>query len=160
VTDGFVTVISVVSLVLLCGSMVLVYWRSSKLSFKTPMFDLSMAMLFCVAALFLSYRIICEQWFVWAIPFLVILSVGSRVRRGFVWGVSLLALLYSVLNCPLPFFFLPLAPWLSNSLVGMVHFVWWVESLRVASLVALGLSFSLLLLLFVVHLSRNRQANQ
>ena len=88
-------------------------------------------MLLPVLALFLSYRIICEQFFVWALPFLVILCVGGRVKRAFYWGASIVTLLYAVLNCPLPFFFLPLAPWIGNSLLGMVYAFWAAEPVRI-----------------------------
>ena len=93
-------------------------------SFKAPVFDLCLAMLFCVAALFLSYRIICEQWFVWALPFLVVLAAAGRIRRVFVWGiisgcvaVCLFELSFAV------FLFAPVALGCLDALVGLVHFV-------------------------------------
>jgi uncharacterized membrane protein len=144
-TDALVTVISAVSLALVCASLVVVYWRSSKLTFKPPLTSLAIVALFCLAAVFLSYRIIPEQWVVWAVPFLVILCVAGYIRRGVFWGLSTFALVYAVLNCPLPFFFLPLSPWLSDSLVGMVQFVWLIDFLRAEVLVLVAIGFSLLL---------------
>lgn len=152
--SGGILFVSVASLVLFAAVLLLVYWRSSKLSFKSPVSDLSMAMLFCVAALLLSYRIVCEQWVIWAIPFLVILCVTGRVRKSIFLGLSAFALLYAVLNCPLPFFFLPIAPWATDTLLGMVYFIWSGESVRIAVLVISACLFSLLLFLSVWHLSK------
>jgi uncharacterized membrane protein len=145
--------VSVASLALFVGTLMLVYWRSSKFTFKNPVLDLSMAMLFCTAALLLSYRIICEQWIIWAIPFLVILCVDRRIPKTVFAGMSAFALLYAMLNCPLPFFFLPLTPGATDTLLGMVYFIWWQESTRVWVLAISACVFSLLLFLSVVHLS-------
>jgi hypothetical protein len=82
---------------------------------------------------------------VWAVPFLVILCVAGYIRRGVFWWLSTFALVYAVLNCPLPFFFLPLSPLLSDSLVGMVQFVWLLDFLRAEVLVLVAIGFSLLL---------------
>lgn len=146
--------VSVASLVLFCASLILVYWRSSKFSFKNPISNLSIVMLFCTAALLLSYRIVCEQWIIWVLPFLVILCVEGRVRKSIFWGLSAFALLYAVLNCPLPFFFLSLSPWATDTLLGMVHFIWWGESVRVWVLAISACLFSLLLFLSVWRLSK------
>ena len=129
--SGGILFVSVASLALFVGTLLLAYWRSSKFTFKNPVIDLSMAMLFCTAALLLSYRIVCEQWAIWAIPFLVILCADGRLRKTVFAGLSAFALLYAVLNCPLPFFFLPLTPGATDTLLGMVYFIWWQESTRV-----------------------------
>jgi uncharacterized membrane protein len=155
-SDG-VLFVSVASIVLFVVALLLVYWRSSKLSFKSPVSDLSIAMLFCVAALLLSYRIVCEQWVIWAIPFLVILCVTGRLRKSVFLGLSVFALLYAVLNCPLPFFFLPLAPWVTDTLLGMVYFIWSGESVRIAVLAISACLFSLLLFLSVWQLSKQTE---
>ena len=105
VTAGFVSFVSIASIVLVGVALMLVYWRTVKMTFQRPAYDLALVMLLPLLALFLSYRIICEQYFVWAIPFLVILCVGGRVKVAFYWAVSIVALLYAVLNCPLPFSF-------------------------------------------------------
>jgi uncharacterized membrane protein len=151
--SGAILLVSVASLALFVGTLMLVYWRSSKFTFKSPVKDLSMAMLFCTAALLLCYRIICEQWIIWAIPFLVILSVVGNMRKTVFAGLSALALVYAMLNCPLPFFFLPLTPGATNTLLGMVYFIWWQESTRVWVMGISACVFSLLLFLTVVHLS-------
>jgi uncharacterized membrane protein len=153
-TGSFEFLVSAVSLALFVVALALVYWYSRKLHYEHPLLDLSITMFFCVAALFLTYRIVSEQWFVWALPFLIVLFAVGRVRGTLFWAASGVALLYAVLNCPLPFFFLPLAPWATNGLVGMVHVVWWLDPLRVAVLAVLSCSFSLLLLYFVWKLRK------
>jgi hypothetical protein len=152
----FVFLSSVTSFVLVIVFLTLTYRKISKLPFQTPSFDLAAAMLACVLALFLSYRIICEQWFVWALPFLTIMCVGGRVKGAFYWGASMTALLYSVLNCPLPFFLLPLAPWITNSLLETVYFIWTVEYIRIVLLAILGCLFSFVILLVLLKPDSHR----
>jgi Predicted integral membrane protein len=158
--SGGILFVSVASLVLFVAALMLVYWRSSKFTFKSPVSDLSMAMLFCTAALLLSYRIVCEQWIIWAIPFLVLLCAEGRMRKTVFAGLSAFALIYAMLNCPLPFFFLPLTPGATNTLLGMVYFIWWQESTRVWVLAISACAFSLLLFLSVVRLSLESLKNE
>jgi len=152
--SGGALFVSVASLVLFVAVLLLVYWHSSKFSFESPVSDLSTAMLFCVAALLLSYRIVCEPWVIWVIPFLIILCVTGRLRKNLFWGLSAFALLYAVLNCPLPFFFLPLAPWATDTLIGLVHFIWWGESVRHVVIAVSACLFSLLMFLSVWRLKK------
>lgn len=154
VNASFVFYASAASLLLVVVALMLVYWRTSRFSFKMPVLDLSTAMVFSVAALLLSYRIVSEQWIVWLLPFLVIVCISGNIRRRVLWAISLFALLYAVLNCPLPFFFLPLSPWISNVLLDMVYFVWWVDALRIVLLAVLGCVFSAALLLLVLRLNK------
>jgi len=160
VTAGFVSFVSMASIVLVAVALVLVYWRTVKITFQRPAYDLAFVMLLPVLALFLSYRIICEQFFVWAIPFLVILCVGGRVKEAFYWAASIVALLYAVLNCPLPFFFLPLAPRYTNILLDMVHAIWAVEPLRIVALAILGCVFSILLVVMLFQLAKTRDSKK
>jgi len=159
-TASIVSILSAASLALVGIFLAAVYWKTIKLPFRRPAFDLAAVMLLSVVALFLSYRIICEQFFVWALPFLIILCVGGYVKSLFYWGASAVALLYSVLNCPLPFFFLPLAPWAQNSLLDMANAFLGAEYLRIISLAALGCIFSLLMLLAVMKLRHAQGSEQ
>ena len=157
VTAGFVSFVSIASITLVVVALGLVYWRTAKMTFQKPTYDLALVMLLPVLALFLSYRIIAEQFFVWALPFLVILCVGRRVKVAFYWAASIVALLYAVLNCPLPFFFLPLAPRYTNVLLDMVHAIWAVEPLRIVALALLGCIFSILLIVMLFQLAKTRR---
>jgi hypothetical protein len=161
VSSTVFTYVTWLSVVMVAVSLLLVFWKTSKFRISKPVYDLAFMMLLPVIALFLSYRIICEQWFVWLLPFLVILYVDGRIRRSLFWGASAVALLYSVMNCPLPFFFLPLVPWYSNSLLAMVYAIWAVEPMRIITLAVLGCVFSVLLIFILFDLRgsiiRNRQ---
>ena len=77
-------------------SVALTFKKIVKMSFKKPEFDIITSMLFLVLALFLSLRSVLEQWFVWAIPFLIILCVVGKVKGRLFWGASILALLYAL----------------------------------------------------------------
>ncbi len=157
VTSGFVSVVSIVSLGLVAAALLFVYFQTSKMAFQKPAFDLALVMVLPLLALFLSYRIISEQWFVWALPFLVILWVAGRIKGAFYWGASIVALIYVVLNCPLPFFFLPLAPWYTNTLLSMVHAVWAIGLMRFVFLAILGCIFSVLLIFLIIQLVKTRE---
>jgi Gpi18-like mannosyltransferase len=139
---------------LLVISGTLAFKKINKMTFLNCEFDLVTSMLFCVIALFLSFRLVLEPWFVWALPFLIILCVGGKVRRVFYWGASLTALFYAFLNCPLPFFFLPMAPWIGNSLVSSVNFLLGIDSIRIFLLAILGCIFSILLFLILVGVNK------
>lgn len=143
---GCVSFMAVLSVVLVAVILGVVYWRISKFSFNKPAFDLNVALLLSLGGLFLFYRVICEQFFVWLIPMLIILCVSGRIRGGIYWGISILALIYCLTNLPLPFFFLPLSPFIGDSLVGMVYAFWPFESVRITVLAILGCLFSVLLL--------------
>ncbi len=152
--------IFLVSGVLVIFSVALTFKKINKMTFRRPEFDLITSMLLFVLALFLSLRIVLEQWFVWALPFLVILCVGGKVKGRLFWGASILALLYACLNCPLPFFFLPLAPWIGNSLVSTANFLLSFEPLRISLLAIIGCLFSLLLLLILYDFNKSIENNE
>lgn len=144
ITSSLVSLVSLVSVLLVVFVLLATYWKTTKLTFQKPAYDLALVLLLPILAFFLTFRIINEQWFVWSLPFLVIVSVGGRIKGIFYWGTSLFALLYTVLNCPLPFYFLPLAPWYTNTLVASAHFALSNETLRVVLLIVSGCAFSIL----------------
>jgi hypothetical protein len=148
--SGFLVVISAA----------LTFRKINKMTFLSREFDLVTSMLFCVLALFLSFRLVLEPWFVWALPFLIILCVVGKVRRAFYWGASLTALFYAFLNCPLPFFFLPMAPWMGNSLVSSVNFLLGIDQVRISLLAILGCGFSLFLFLIFAGVNKRSKTNK
>lgn len=152
--------IFLVSGVLVVFSVALTFKKINKMTFRNPEFDLITSMLLFVLALFLSLRSVLEQWFVWALPFLIILCVGGKVKGRLFWGASILALLYACLNCPLPLFFLPLSPWTENSLVSMVNFILSFEPLRLGLLAITGCLFSLLLLLILYDFKKHLKIDE
>ena len=156
ISTGFISLVSAVSLVLVGISLTIICWKIAKMPFHNRAFELATAMLLMLFGLFLSYRVVEEQWFVWALPFLIIVSVGGRIRWAFYWVASLIALLYSILNCPLPFFFLPLAPWMTSSLLRIVNETLTVEPLRIMLLGVLGCVFSYLIFLVLSNLMKKQ----
>jgi hypothetical protein len=149
---------SIVSPVLVGFFLVLVYWRISKLKFHDAAFDLAGAMLLSLLALFLSFRMFCEQWFVWVLPFMIVLCIGRRIRSALYWSASFVALAFAFLNCLLPFFFLPLAPWYTNTLLDMVYAIWAIGTIRIFLLSILGCVFSVLLVFILVQLSKTKNS--
>jgi hypothetical protein len=72
--------------------------------------------------------------------------------------LSILAFLYSILNCPLPFFLLPLSPSLQNVLLSMVSAFSVIEPIRIITLAIIGIVFSVILVAIIVkalNLERN-----
>jgi hypothetical protein len=149
-TIMFASFASIASIILVVVALILVYWKVGKMSFQKPAYDLALCLLLPILALFLSFRILCEQWFVWALPFLVILCVGGKVKGFLFWGASILGILYAVLNCPLPFFFLPMERWIGNSLVSSANFLLSFEPIRIGLLATIGCLFSLFLFLIML----------
>jgi Gpi18-like mannosyltransferase len=147
--------IFLVSGVLVVFSVALTFKKISKMTFRRPELDLITSMLLFVLALFLSLRIVLEQWFVWALPFLIILCVIGKIKSPLFWSASILALIYACLNCPLPFFFLPMVPWIGNSLASTANFILSFESMRISLLAIIGCLFSLLLLLILLDFNKH-----
>lgn len=160
ISVAFVSFASLASVVLVAVFLALAFWRTSKLTFKSPAFDLNASMLLCILAVFLSVRTICEQWLIWALPPLVLLYVTRKVKPAIYWGVSALALLYGILNTPLPLFFLPSYPWIGNSLLSMMYVWWTVEPFVIALLAVLGCVFSFLVLMVLLKLAKKSEAQQ
>jgi hypothetical protein len=138
--------------------LVYVYWRTSKLKFQDAASDLAGAMLLSVLALFLSYRLFCEQWLVWLLPLMVVFCVRGQIKSMVYWGASFVALAFVFLNCLLPFFFLPLAPWIGDALAAMATSLISVWSLRIVTLALLGTFFSALLLLLAHAIWRGNKS--
>jgi hypothetical protein len=147
---------SIFSILFFILSLALVYWKIMNFSPHDRAYDLAIIMFIPLAVLFLTYRIICEQFFVWLIPFFIILVIGGRIKPMFFWSISLIALLYATLNCPLPFFFLPLAPWGTTTLLGIANFMLSCEAIRISLLAFLGSAFSILLLIVLFALLRKK----
>lgn len=71
-----------------------------------------------VIILLLSYRFVGENFFVWLFPFGAILAMkGIYVKRLF-WFLSLVALVSSITDSLLPYYMLPMAPWIGNYLAS------------------------------------------
>jgi hypothetical protein len=126
-----------------------------------------------VLAVFLSFRFVPEQFFVWALPFMILAIAEGRVEKGIYWAASALALLYAVTNLRLPFYFLPLYPWIGTLLLDWMHWFYrtvpqsptsmaalpYVPHLYLGSVVAatLGTAFSLLMVIALLEILPERR---
>ncbi len=133
---------------------------------------LSAAFAVPLLVLLLLYSLVGENFFVWVIPFLALLSGDTAVRRSALL-LSAIALLSSVTNSLLPYYLLPLAPWIGNYLVSMLGVATpyraapagtIVTGLNVGKIILAGfgvaVAVSILLTITVVVLSENRRAKQ
>jgi GPI transamidase subunit PIG-U len=69
-----------------------------------------------ILMLLLLYRWVGENFFVWILPFLSIIFVNDSRGKKFYWLISLTALVSSVTDSLLPYYLLPLAPWIGDLL--------------------------------------------
>jgi hypothetical protein len=156
VSSNIISLGSILSVLLFLAGLSIIYWKIAKSSFDNQPYNLALILTLPLAVLFLTYRIICEQFFIWLIPFFIILIISGRIKPILYWSMSLIALLYATLNCPFPFFFLPLAPLGTNTLLGAANFMLSNETLRLSILSFLGCAFSFLLLIVVYRASLKR----
>jgi hypothetical protein len=132
----------------------LAYWKIRKPVFQKTTYDLALTFLLPVSVLLLTNKVVCEQFFVWLVPFIIILCIGGRIKISFFWAISLVALLYATINCPIPFFFLPIAPEITDGLLYVANFSLSFEPLRITILALLGCIFSIILVLSLRQASR------
>lgn len=126
-----------------------------------------------VLAVFLSFRFVPEQFFVWALIPMILAIAEERIEKGIYWAASALALLYAVTNLRLPFYFLPLYPWIGTLLRDWMHWFYkivpqsptsmaalpYVPHLFLGSAVAatLGTAFSLLMMITLLEILPERR---
>jgi hypothetical protein len=72
--------------------------------------------------LLLFFRFVAENYFVWLIPFAALFVVKDYRGKIVLWAISLLALISSVTNSLLPYYMLPMAPWIGQYLVKVLSF--------------------------------------
>ena len=100
-----------------------VFWKTNKTKFDQQIQALASTQLACVLAIFLSQRIIPEQFFVWALPYIIILSLTGKVEEILYRVPSFIALIYSITNTLLPFYMLPLTPWIGDQLAQTIRII-------------------------------------
>lgn len=103
------TMASILSNGLLVLLLALSFWKTLQFDFKRPLLDLAKSQLSCILAIYLTQVIIPEQFYVWSLPYVVILSVVTQVKERIYWIGSGIALLYALTNVIPPFYLLPLA---------------------------------------------------
>jgi hypothetical protein len=139
----FVEVVSVVATSVTIVLVVINYKHTYKLNSPENLINTHILLLL---GFFLTFRIICEQFFVWVLPLLIVAYATGHLKSWYYWIPSSIALAYSLLNCPLPLFLVPLYPWLGNSLLNSLQAIMAFDSLRVVSMIVLGCLFSVITL--------------
>lgn len=151
-----------ISLALIAVSLVGIYYLMQ----RTCSFNLySLATYFglSIIPLLLLFRFVAENYFVWLMPFASIFALKSARSKTIVWILSFVVFLSSITDSLLPYYMLPMAPWIGRYLVNALSFA---APYRVASsgaittafswgklfLAGLGLCTTVLLLLIVASL--------
>jgi hypothetical protein len=115
-----------------------------------------------ISAIFLGFRLVAENYVVWLVPLMAILVVYNRLEGILFWGTSLLAFVFSITNSLLPFYLLPVEPWIGAQLAAIVG---WVSSYRImpagafqaglsvgtVTISAMGTGFSILMVLVLLE---------
>jgi hypothetical protein len=79
------------------------------------------AFVFPIISILLFYRSVGENFFIWILPFLSIIAVRDFLSRRLYWILSAVALISSVTDSLLPYYMLPMSPWIGGWLVGVLH---------------------------------------
>jgi Gpi18-like mannosyltransferase len=73
-----------------------------------------------VIVLLMFYKFVGENYIVWLIPFSAILTARSlRINRTH-WSLSILSFISSITNSLLPYYMLPVSPWIGGFLVSLL----------------------------------------
>ena len=70
-----------------------------------------------ISFLLLFYSNVAENYFVWVLPLISILTAVRIVNKKQYWAITAIPFLSSITNALLPFYMLPVSPWLGDYLV-------------------------------------------
>ena len=113
-----------VSFLLICVGLILSYvwiWRHK----ESPNFAFMTAVSFFlpISSLLLFYRFVGENFLIWILPFVAIFSVKDVWEKRIYWILSLIGLIASVTDSLLPFYLLPISPWMGGFLVKVMTLI-------------------------------------
>ena len=115
--------LSIVSDVLVVSSLLGVYYFVFQNRANTENQTTVAYFLLPLIALLMFYKFVGENYIVWLIPFSGILAVnGSRIRK-FHLSLSFVALVSSITDSLLPYYMLPVSPWIGGFLVYVLNLV-------------------------------------
>ncbi len=114
---------SVISAALVTFTLVVLYITFASKMARPDFIASAVAFGLPIIALLLFYRLVAENYVIWVLPFAAILVAGDRRSRIVYWGICLIAFVSSVVDSLLPYYFLPLAPWIGSYLVAAVSVV-------------------------------------
>ncbi|MDA4129586.1 MAG: hypothetical protein OK457_02335 [Thaumarchaeota archaeon] len=76
-----------------------------------------------IIVLLMFYKFVGENYFVWMIPFSSIIAVNiKRINRAH-WSISLVAFISSITDSLLPYYMLPVSPWIGGFLIAVLGLV-------------------------------------
>ncbi|MHB1868776.1 MAG: hypothetical protein ACYCPP_07515 [Nitrososphaerales archaeon] len=76
-----------------------------------------------IISLLIFYRSVGENFFIWPLPFLSIIAVRDVFSKRLYWILSAVALVSSMTDSLLPYYMLPMSPWIGGWLVSILHLV-------------------------------------
>lgn len=76
-----------------------------------------------ILPLLLAFRFVGENFFVWVLPFGAIMASKSGRATLLFWSLSLLGLVSALTDSLLPYYMLPMAPWIGGYLVNLIDAV-------------------------------------
>jgi len=116
--------LSLVSEILVVASLISVYFFIFKTnSLRNELTTAVCYFLIPVTVLLIFYKFVGENYIVWIIPFSAILAASNARIRKMHWSISFLALISSVTDSLLPYYMLPLSPWIGGFLVAVLGLV-------------------------------------
>ncbi|MDG6925605.1 MAG: hypothetical protein JRN09_03535 [Nitrososphaerota archaeon] len=111
--------LSTISSLLVVASLTgIYYWMVRKNS--VDLFSLAAYFGLALIPLLLFFRFVGENYVVWIIPFVSILAIQTKRAKILLWSLSLVAFISSITDALLPYYMLPLAPWIGKYLVGLL----------------------------------------
>ncbi|MGH2639724.1 MAG: hypothetical protein ACRDF4_10685, partial [Rhabdochlamydiaceae bacterium] len=158
------TIIS--SLMIAVSLTIFYFWMWKRREIEHDLFHSTLIFCLPILLLLLFYGFIGENFFMWVLPFLTILSLRSFWIRSVYWILSLIVLISSMTDSLLPYYMLPISPWIGTWLVHIVNIVY---SYKVApngvinqglplgkiALSILGILTSALITFMVIHVFRD-----
>lgn len=140
-------------------------WRNFELS---PIYSV-VSFVLPIASLLIFYRFVGENFFIWILPFLSLLVAKDVLDKRLFWLLTFFALVSSVTDSLLPYYMLPISPWIGSYLVHALALAGPyrvspagppVAGLSIGKLLlsSLGIAESVVLILVVFTIARKVQA--
>jgi Gpi18-like mannosyltransferase len=131
---------SVPAAVLIACSLAGLYFWTLKKSKLASVYSITASFVIPVIPLLMFFPFVGENFVVWCLPFLAILALANRRVRLLYWAISIVALVSSVTNSLLPYYMLPLYPWIGPYLVHTVSVFSSVQVSKQSAGIASGIS--------------------
>ncbi|MCX6659107.1 MAG: hypothetical protein NTX81_01815 [Candidatus Bathyarchaeota archaeon] len=116
--------VAIISTLIVIACLTMTYLKAARSSFDNEVLSLVLFQLCCVLSIFIGFRFVCEQFFVWALPYMILLVIAGKVKVLTYKILSIVALAYALIHgLNALFFFLPTWPWLGSQLLSAVRLI-------------------------------------